>query len=384
MVETIISFIVSVPVLSVLIALVAPSVSTSVRFLTTARASASCLAPSESRPDTNAGSPVGIAEIAIAVPSSTRSSKARPRIRPTTTMKATALHAMTPRTFVSESSSLCSGDRTRDTEVSIVAIRPISVSAPVAVTTIAPVQRVTEVFWNSMSVRSPSTTSGVGSTAASLATGALSPVSAASWVSSVAERMIRPSAGAMSHASTSTMSPTTTSRAGTCTMCPPRTTRVCGTCIFDSASTLALALSSWREPRTTLSRMSSATMIPVGTSPMAKLTAVTAMSMMFIGSRSCSIATCQTDGGFSPVISFGPSRARRAAASAWVSPWAASVSRAATTAASSCANHVSGPCAELGGWRSGAVEAMGRSSAGAGLPASPRAGDFAIGDDEPS
>ena len=47
----------------------------------------------------------------------------------------------------------------------------------------------------------------------------------------------------MSPASTSTMSPTTTSRAGTCTMCPPRTTRVCGTCIFDSASTLALALS---------------------------------------------------------------------------------------------------------------------------------------------
>ena len=320
MVETIISFIVSVPVLSVLIALVAPSVSTSVRFLTTARASASCLAPSESRPDTNAGIPVGIAEIAIAVPRSTRSSKDRPRIRPTTTMKATALHAMIPRTFVSESSSRCSGDRTRDTDVSIVAIRPISVSMPVAVTTIAPVPRVTEVFWNSMLVRSPSTTSGVGSTAASLATGALSPVSAASWVSSVAERMIRPSAGTMSPASTSTMSPTTTSRAGTCTMCPLRTTRVCGTCIFDSASTLALALSSWREPRTMLSAMSSATMIPVGTSPMAKLTAVTAMSMMFIGSRSCSIATCQTDGGFSPVISFGPSRARRAAASAWVSP----------------------------------------------------------------
>ena len=195
MVETIISFIVSVPVLSVLIALVAPSVSTSVRFLTTARASASCLAPIESRPDTNAGMPVGMAEIAIAVPSSTRSSKSRPRIRPTTTMKATAPQAMTPRTFVSESSSFCSGERTRDTEVSIVAIRPISVSMPAAVTTIAPVPRVTEVFWNSMSVRSPSATSGEGSTAASLATGALSPVSAASCVSSVAERMIRPSAG---------------------------------------------------------------------------------------------------------------------------------------------------------------------------------------------
>ena len=70
MVETIIWFSVSVPVLSVLIALVAPSVSTSVRFLTTAFASASCFAPIESRPETNAGMPVGIAEIAIAVPSS--------------------------------------------------------------------------------------------------------------------------------------------------------------------------------------------------------------------------------------------------------------------------------------------------------------------------
>ena len=73
MVETIISFIVRVPVLSVLIALVAPSVSTSVRFLTTAFASASCFAPRERRPETNAGMPVGIAEIAIAVPSSTTS-----------------------------------------------------------------------------------------------------------------------------------------------------------------------------------------------------------------------------------------------------------------------------------------------------------------------
>ena len=104
--------------------------------------------------------------------------------------------------------------------------------------------------------------------------------------------------------------------------------------------------------------MSSATMIPVDTSPMTKLTAVTATSMMFIGSRSCSIATCQTDGGFSPVISFGPWRDRRAPASVWVSPWVASVSRAATTAASSCANQAAGSWPGLGGCCSGAVEAI--------------------------
>ena len=145
-----------------LIALVAPSVSTSVRFLTTAFASASCLAPSESRPETNAGMPVGIAEIAIAVPSSSTSLKSSPRATPTTTMNATAPQAMIPRTFVSEPSSRCSGERVRVTEVSIVAIWPICVCIPVPVTTIAAVPRVTAVFWNSMFERSPSATSPPG------------------------------------------------------------------------------------------------------------------------------------------------------------------------------------------------------------------------------
>ena len=48
---------------------------------------------------------------------------------------------------------------------------------------------------------------------------------------------------------------------------------------------------------------------------MAKLTAVTAISMMFIGSRNCITATRSTDGGFSAVIWFGPNRASRATAS---------------------------------------------------------------------
>ena len=66
---------------------------------------------------------------------------------------------MMPSTLVSESSSRCSGDRVRVTEVSIVAIWPIWVSMPVAVTTRVAVPRVTEVFWKSMLVRSPSPTS---------------------------------------------------------------------------------------------------------------------------------------------------------------------------------------------------------------------------------
>ena len=194
----------------------------------------------------------------------------------------------------------------RVTDVSIVAICPISVSMPVAVTTIAAVPRVTAVFWKSMFERSPSATSVPGSAPASFGIGALSPVRAASCVSSVAARTMRPSAGTMSPASTSTMSPGTTSTAGTSATEPSRTTFACGTCRFASASMLARAFSSWRVPRTTLRRISSPTITPVETSPITKLTATTAISMMFIGSRSCSAATAHSDGGFSLPISFGP------------------------------------------------------------------------------
>ena len=80
-------------------------------------------------------------------------------------MNATAVQAMIPRTLVRESSSFCSGDRVRVTEVSIVAIWPIWVCIPVAVTTIDAVPRVTEVFWNSMFDRSPRATSAPGAPA---------------------------------------------------------------------------------------------------------------------------------------------------------------------------------------------------------------------------
>ena len=43
-------------------------------------------------------------------------------------------------------------------------------------------------------------------------------------------------------------------------------------------------------------------MTPVEIWPIAKLTAVTATSMMFIGSRNWVSATVRIDGGFSPVI----------------------------------------------------------------------------------
>jgi hypothetical protein len=84
MVDTIISFIVSVPVLSVLMALVEPRVSTSVRFLTIAFLG--CFAPLDDSAETNAGIPVGMAEMAIAVPSNRSRLRLIPRTAPPTTM----------------------------------------------------------------------------------------------------------------------------------------------------------------------------------------------------------------------------------------------------------------------------------------------------------
>ena len=72
-------------------------------------------------------------------------------------------------------------------------------------------------------------------------------------------------------------------------------------------------------------------MIPVDTWPVRRLTTTTAISMMFIGSRSWSPATAQIDGGASAAISFGPYDVSRLAASEAVSPDSASDPAAATT-----------------------------------------------------
>ena len=79
-------------------------------------------------------------------------------------------------------------------------------------------------------------------------------------------------------------------------------------------------------------------MIPVETSPIAKLTTTTATNMMFIGLRNWPNAMAHTDGGFSLVISFGPNCASRCAASAALSPDAGSVPSDAATSAASRAN----------------------------------------------
>ena len=121
---------------------------------------------------------------------------------------------------------------------------PISVSMPVAVTISSPRPRVTEVFMYAMQVRSPSGTSSPGTGSVDLPTGRLSPVSAASSISSVAARLTRPSAGTRLPASTSTTSPGTSSSASISTAWPSRRTRAIVFIICDSALTLSSALDS--------------------------------------------------------------------------------------------------------------------------------------------
>jgi hypothetical protein len=71
-VVAVIAFIVKVPVLSELMTVVPPSVSTSVSDLTTALDSARRRAPDESMACTNVGRPVGMEAIAVEMHSSAR------------------------------------------------------------------------------------------------------------------------------------------------------------------------------------------------------------------------------------------------------------------------------------------------------------------------
>lgn len=118
---------------------------------------------------------VGIAEIAIEMPSRITEAISCPRSSPAMMMIATAPQAIHPSTPVSESSSRCRGDFAGLTADSIEAIRPICVVMPVSVITTIAVPRVTCVFWNTMFARSPRVVSASAIVPASFAIGALSP-----------------------------------------------------------------------------------------------------------------------------------------------------------------------------------------------------------------
>ena len=230
------------------------------------------------------------------------------------------------------SSSRCSGDLVRLVAVTMPAIWPISVALPVAVTTTVAVPRVTWVFWNTRLVRSPSATSPSGNVSGSLGIGALSPVSAASCTSSVAEDDDPPVR--RDHVPGLQQHDVTRHQLGRFDLARPgreRRTRACGTCSFASASTLARAFSSWFVPITTLNSTRPSTTRAVAIWTIAKLAATTISSMMFIGLTSWPRATTHMLGGGSVGSSFGPYSASRRSTSATVSPASASTPICAVT-----------------------------------------------------
>ena len=206
---------VSVPVLSELMADVAPSVSTERRRLTIAPDLASSVVPIDRSVVTTAGRPVGMAATENAMAVMNRTSAGWPRHRPMAIEATSARPAMITICPVSLSSCLVSGVFSTSVAASRPEMWPTSVAMPVPVTSSSAEPRVTLVFMYAMSVRSPSGVSTFGIVSTCLGTGALSPVSADSSISSVAALMIRPSAGTRSPASSATMSPGTSCSAGT-------------------------------------------------------------------------------------------------------------------------------------------------------------------------
>ena len=172
-----------------------------------------------------------------------------------------------------------------------------------------------------MSKRSPSGTSFPATGSIDFSTGVLSPVRAASSISSVAATRSRPSAGILSPASNVTMSPGTSSSASTSTRCPSRRAWAWMRSIFWSAATLSAALPSWFRPSTAFS-----TVMPMITRPVEN--SCRAMMLMSAAPRSTSCIRSRYwrrnachPGSFSASASlFGPCSARRPSTSAASSP----------------------------------------------------------------
>ena len=162
---------------------------------------------------TTAGRPVGMAdtENAMAVRNSSSNGVSRHRPRPIEMSSATP--AMTRIWLVSALSCRVSGVTSSSVTWSMPLMCPTSVAIPVLVTRSVPAPRVTWVFMNARSTRSPSAAS-AATASTCLGTGTLSPVSADSSISSVAAVRNRPSAGTRSPASMLTMSPGTSSSIG--------------------------------------------------------------------------------------------------------------------------------------------------------------------------
>ncbi len=336
---------VRVPVLSELIADVDPRVSTERRRFMIAPALASDCVPIERIVVTTAGRPVGIAETAKAMAVTNRVWNVSPRESPRAIDAASATPAMTRIWLVSLLSCLVSGVASSFSACRRPEMWPTSVAIPVAVTSTDPEPRVTFVFMYAMSTRSPSGVSAFSIGSTPFDAGTLSPVRADSSISSVAARMIRPSAGTTSPASTLRMSPGTIWSAGISTTCPSRITLAFTSIIEARAATAFAALPSWFRPMKALTSVRMIRRRPVWAWPIGKQTMPATSRTICIGSAYWRRKARQRGSFFPSANLFAPKAWSLLAASAVVRP-ASAVTPCAVSASSTVSVCHAGPEAE--------------------------------------
>ena len=215
-------FCVSVPVLSEQMVVTDPSVSTDGRRRTSACTATMRRAPRASSTVTTAGRASGMAATARLMAVSAMSRGTSPRRMPTTKITAQMPSTAMAKRLPKAARRSCSGVL-RSPVSSSVATLPSSVCMPVATTSPRARPCVAVVPLKAMLVRSPSApTSSAARASVCLATVTDSPVRADSSTCNCAISMSRRSAGIWLPASSSTMSPGTSSVAGrTCTVPPP-------------------------------------------------------------------------------------------------------------------------------------------------------------------
>ena len=267
-----------------------------------------------------AGSAVGMAAIMNATAVRNSSWSGTPRAMPRSSDAASAKAARIRIWRVSPLICFVSGVSSAAVAWSIPLMWPTCVSMPVVTTRIVPAPRVTWVFMNAMSTRSPRAAS-AATASTCLGVGTLSPVSADSSISRVAAVRMRASAGTRSPAWRLTMSPGTSWSMGTSTRSPSRRVLAVTTSVWLRASAADDALLSWFRPITALPSVRRMSMTPVKNCPGRKRQTMPATrSTICIGSLYWPRNCCAFDACFAAVNVFGPTLARRLSASAEVRP----------------------------------------------------------------
>ena len=244
---TVISLRVSVPVLSVQITVVEPSVSTAERRRMMAPRAAMRRMPTASAMVMATGRPSGTIDtiwlIATISTSASGSARHSPSSTTVTNRPSAAPTSQRPNWAMRRSSGV-RGSSARSVRP---AMRPTSVCTPVATTTARPRPAATWVPEYTMLRRSARPVASC-SVATVLFTGTDSPVSAASAHCSRAASIRRASAPMASPAASRTMSPGTSSRASTSASAPSRSTRACKAARRRSAVMERSARPSWKVP----------------------------------------------------------------------------------------------------------------------------------------